>query len=183
MIDSLTKLAHFIPSKNLPTASQLAQLLLTQVVRLHGLPEVILSDRGPQFTARFWQLWCKALGISPNLSTSFHPQTNGQTERLNQTLKQYLQCYALKAEESWVGLLWVAELAYNNLTPRSTGTSPYMATYGYHPRILPVLIPAAVDNVPDVHKTITRLQSMKRHIQDIWTRLNSSTRNMLTNTG
>ena len=164
VIDSLTKLAHFIPCRNLPTAGQLAQILLTQVVRLHGLPEVILSDRGPQFTARFWQVWCKALGIASNTSTSFHPQTDGQTERLNQTLKQFLRCYAHKAADSWVALLWLAELAYNNLTHKSTGTSPFMATFGYHPRTLPVIVPSVVAAVPDVQDHIRKLQAMSSQV-------------------
>ena len=165
VIDSLTKLGHFIPCKKLPTASQLALLILSHVVRLHGLPEVILSDRGSQFSARFWQSWCAALGVTSTLSTSYHPQTDGQTERLNQSLKQYLRCYALKAKESWMDLLWLAELSYNNLTHRSIGTSPFMATYGFHPRTLPVTIPSTLVNFPDVKKHITTIHKMNKQIK------------------
>ena len=164
VVDSLTKLGHFIPCKKLPSASQLALLLLVNVVRLHGLPTFILSDRGSQFSAQFWQTWCKALGIRSCMSTSYHPQSDGQTERLNQTLKQYLRCYALRAKESWVDLLWLAELAYNNLTHRSIGTSPFYATYGFHPRTLPVDIPPDIARIPDVQKNITLIQDTNSQI-------------------
>ena len=164
VVDSLTKLGHFIPCKQLPTASGLAHILLSTIIKLHGIPDTIVSDRGTQFTARFWQSWCVALGISSSLSTSFHPQTDGQTERLNQTLKQYLRCYALKASESWTDLLWLAELTYNNALHMSTGFSPFYATYGYHPRLLPISIPSVVENVPDLHQHVRELRNIGKMV-------------------
>ena len=105
------------------------------------------------------------MGITSCLLTSFHPQTDGQTERLNQTLKQYLRCYALKAKDSWLDLLWLAELSYNNLTHRSIGVSPFLATYGFHPHTLPVTIPTSLTNQPDAKKNITNIHRVHKQIK------------------
>ncbi|KAJ1114308.1 hypothetical protein NDU88_002547 [Pleurodeles waltl] len=165
VIDSLTKMGHFLPCRNLPTASQTAHLILSQVVRLHGLPRTIISDRGPQFVARFWRMWCKVLRIESALSTSFHPQTDGQTERLNQTLKKYLRCYAKDAQESWASLLWLAELSYNNAWHSSIRESPFRANTGFHAEMLPINIPREVMDQPTVHAMIKNLQSVQKKIR------------------
>ena len=87
IVDRFSKAVHFIPLTKLPSASDTAQLLVTHVVRLHGIPTDIVSDRGPQFTARFWRAFCTLLGTQVSLSLGFHPQSNGQTERANQSLE------------------------------------------------------------------------------------------------
>lgn len=167
VVDYLTKMGHFIPCKRVPTAGELASLLLKNVVRLHGLPGVIVSDRGSQFTAQFWKTWCTALHVKTALSTSYHPQTDGQTERLNQTLKQYLRCFVDQGREEWVDLLWVAEIAYNNATHSSTQSSPFYSNYGQHPRFLPFLhpfredrIPATADRVAHIKDTLMRSRAV-----------------------
>ncbi|KAJ1155054.1 hypothetical protein NDU88_007790 [Pleurodeles waltl] len=144
VVDSLTKYGHLIACKKLLTSSELATILLNRVVRYHGLPKVILSDRGSQFASNFWKIWCKTLQVTSTLSTSHHPQTDGQTERLNQTLKQYLRAYAEKALNSWTSMLWLAELAYNNSFHTSTGVTPFFGLFGYHPDTLPITIPQKV---------------------------------------
>jgi transposase InsO family protein len=104
------------------------------VVKLHGLPDDIVSDRGPQFASRFWRRLLELLGTKSKLSTAFHPQTNGQAERPNQVLEQYLRCFVNTKQSNWTTLLPMAEFAYNNTVQASTGHSPFYAVYGHHPR-------------------------------------------------
>jgi transposase InsO family protein len=92
VVDRLTKMAHFIPCSKLITAEKTTQLILDEIVRLHGLPEEIVSDRGPQFASKFWRHLFELLGVDIRLSSAFHPETNGQIERTNQTFEQYLRC-------------------------------------------------------------------------------------------
>ncbi|XP_073422156.1 uncharacterized protein [Dendrobates tinctorius] len=109
VVDRLTKAAHFIPCVGLPTAKHTSDLIIQNVFRLHGVPDEVVSDRGVQFTSKFWQHFCAALNIKVNLSSAFHPQTNGQTERTNQTLEQYLRCFICHLQDDWVDLLPLAE--------------------------------------------------------------------------
>jgi transposase InsO family protein len=92
VVDRLTKMAHFTPCSKLITAKETAQLILDGIVRLHGLPEEIVFDRGPQFASKFWHRLFELLGVDIQLSSAFHPETDGQIERTNQTFEQYLRC-------------------------------------------------------------------------------------------
>jgi len=92
VVDRLTKMAHFTPCSKSITAEETARLILDKIIRLHGLPEEIMSDKGPQFASKFWRRLLKLLKVDIQLSSAFHPETNGQTERTNQTLEQYLRC-------------------------------------------------------------------------------------------
>ncbi|KAL2080706.1 hypothetical protein ACEWY4_024499 [Coilia grayii] len=94
VVDRFSKSVHFIPLPKLPSAKETADIMVWHVFRLHGLPVEVVSDRGPQFTSRFWQAFCKLLGASVCLSSGFHPQSNGQTERANQLLETVLRCLA-----------------------------------------------------------------------------------------
>jgi transposase InsO family protein len=87
VVDRLTKMAHFTPCSKSITAEETAQLILDGIVRLHGLPEEIVSDRGPQFASKFWHRLFKLLGVDIRLSSAFHPETDGQTERTNKTFE------------------------------------------------------------------------------------------------
>jgi len=92
VVDRLTKMAHFTPCSKSITIEETAQSILDEIVRLHGLPKEIVSDRGPQFAFKFWRRLFELLGVDIRLSSAFHPETDGQTERTNQTLEQYLHC-------------------------------------------------------------------------------------------
>uniref|UniRef100_A0A803T7I9 Gypsy retrotransposon integrase-like protein 1 n=1 Tax=Anolis carolinensis TaxID=28377 RepID=A0A803T7I9_ANOCA len=150
VVDLFTKLAHFIPCEGLPTAQETADLFLQHVFRLHGLPKSLVTDRGSQFTSRFWKALQKLLGIDSRLSSAHHPQTDGQTERTNATLEQYLRCYVNYQQDNWASLLPLSEFAYNNGVQASTKETPFFANYGFHPRFFPPVIetsevPAAED--------------------------------------
>ncbi len=134
VVDRLTKIAHFIPCHKTVTGEETARLFIDNVYRLHGLPNDIISDRGTQFTSKFWQSLFKILGVDIKLSSAYHPQTDGQTERVNQVLEQYLRCTINYHQDNWVDLLPLAEFAYNNTLQGSTQQTPFFANYGHHPR-------------------------------------------------
>lgn len=134
MVDRLTKQAIFIPTSTDLTAQELAALYLSHVFSKHGLPNNIVSDHGSEFTSSFWKEITTTLGIELHLSTAFHPETDGQTERVNQVLEQYLRIYGNYRQSNWVQLLPLAEFAYNSAPHASTGVSPFFANKGYNPR-------------------------------------------------
>jgi len=148
-------MAHFIPCTEKSCASEVAQLVIDNVFRLHGAPDSIISDRGPVFISKFWKAFWAKLGTTLRLSTAFHPQTDGQTERVNQTLEQYLRCFINYQQDNWVSLLPLAEFAYNNSLHSSTNQSPFFALSGYHPRF--DLFPTSDNSVPAADKRIEEI--------------------------
>ncbi|KAJ8402920.1 hypothetical protein AAFF_G00362340 [Aldrovandia affinis] len=132
IVDRFSKAAHFIALPKLPSALETARLMMDHVFRLHGLPQDVVSDRGPQFASRFWRAFCSLLGASVSLSSGFHPQTNGQTERTNQTMENTLRCLASANPSSWSRHLAWAEYAHNTLRNASSGLSPFEAQFGSH---------------------------------------------------
>ena len=92
IVDRFSKSAHFVPLPKLPSSKETAQILVQHIFRLHRLPLEVTLDRGPQFTSAFWKAFCALVGVKPQQSSGFHPQTNGQTERLNQELEKCLRC-------------------------------------------------------------------------------------------
>ena len=135
VVDRLTKMVHFIPTTEKTSAEELARLFRDNVWKLHGLPKSIISDRGPQFVAGIMQELNRMLGIESKLSTAFHPQTDGQTERVNQELEQYLRMFIDHRQEQWLDWLGTAEFAYNNKAHSSTKTLPFKTNYRQDPRI------------------------------------------------
>ena len=129
----LTKMAHFIATKTTATAVDVAQTFIDQVFRLHGIPKSIVSDRDPKFTSAFWKSVFKTLKTSLRFSTADHPETDGQTERLNQTLEIMLRHYVETSPNSWSKILPMAEFAYNSSVHNSTGKSPFFLVYGTTP--------------------------------------------------
>jgi len=132
VIDRFTKMAHFIPLKEKAVAD-LTKIFAWEIWRFHGLPTDIVSDRDSPFTSETWKGFLELLGIRPRMSTAFHPQTDGQTERLNQTIEAYLRAFVAKNQDDWVSLLPMAEFAYNNSVTNGNGLTPFFANYGFHP--------------------------------------------------
>jgi hypothetical protein len=131
--DRLTKYGYFIPYLEASDAEALAYTFLRVVIAHHGLPEEIISDRDKLFTSKFWRSLMALLGANHKLSTAFHPQTDGPTERLNQTLEQYLRSYVNHQQDNWVHILPLAQFAYNSAMAEATKVSPFFANFGYQP--------------------------------------------------
>jgi len=139
VVDRLTKMAHFVPCATTLTAEGCATLLKEHVFRHHGLPAELVSDRDPRFTSNFWKGLLETLDIGSLKSTANHPQTDGQTERVNGSLINILRCYLEERKakgETWLSGLVEAEMVYNGSPHAATGVSPYFLNYGYEP-VLP----------------------------------------------
>ena len=131
----LTKLKHFIACKTDIDAPSTARLFLDSVVKLHGMPERIISDRDPRFTAHFWKAFWSGLGTTLSMSTAYHPQTDGQTENANRTLEIMLRSVINFEQDDWEAHLAAAELAVNNARNETTGLSPFYMFYGREARL------------------------------------------------
>lgn len=131
----LTKMVHYAPTSVNVTAARLARIFVETVVRSHGWPTVLVSDRDSKFTSAFWKALFQEWGTSLNLSTAFHPQTDGQTERNNRTLEEMLRSYVNNHHSDWDKHLPMLEFAYNNSVHASTGYTPFWLNFGFHPRV------------------------------------------------
>jgi hypothetical protein len=130
IVDQFSKVVHFIPVKTTYKGSKLAELYIARIVCLHGVPKKIVSDRGTQFTSRFCEKLHEAIDTKLNFSSSYHTQTDGQTERVNQILEDILRACALEDKKSWDKCLPYAEFSYNNSYQVSLKMSPFEVLYG-----------------------------------------------------
>lgn len=142
VVDRLTKRSWFIPMENM-TAEETMRALVDHVFRFSGLPDSLVSDQGRTFIDNVWKATCDHLGIRHQLSTAYHPQTDGQSERMNKTVEVYLRHYVNYRQDDWARLLPLAEFAANNHVNASTGLTPFFASFGCHPRL-----PAAAADPP-----------------------------------
>uniref|UniRef100_A0A669CQG4 Gypsy retrotransposon integrase-like protein 1 n=1 Tax=Oreochromis niloticus TaxID=8128 RepID=A0A669CQG4_ORENI len=163
IIDHFSKAANFIALPKLPTALETARLLATHVFHLHGIPEDIVSDRGPQFTSWIWKEFCNSLGAKVSLSSGYHPQSNGQSERANQELETALRCVASTNQTIWSEELPWIEYAHNSLTASATGRSPFEASLGYQPPLFPAV--EGEHSVPSVQAHLRRCRRVWRATQ------------------
>jgi transposase InsO family protein len=129
-VDRLTKVAHFIPVKNTYSGPQLAELYMLKMVCLHGVPKKIMSNRGTQFTLRFWERLHETLDTQLHFSSTCHPQTYGQTKRVNQILEDVLIVCALQYGRSWDKSILYAEFSYNNRYQETLKMTPFEVLYG-----------------------------------------------------
>jgi len=168
MCDILTKYAHFIALPTHFTTQQLAKRFSIEICRLHGLPKTIVSDRDPLFVSTFWLHLFKAQGTTLKFSSSYHPQTDGQTKVLNRGLEAYLRCFVGNQPNKWYKYLHLAELWHNTTYNSAIGTSPFHALYGRQP-------PTVVDflSVPNagtsIHETLSEhiviLHDLREHLR------------------
>jgi transposase InsO family protein len=171
IVDRYTKMAKYIPVLKSITAEHLADIFLERIVLQFGIPEGIVSDRGAVFTSAFWSQLCYCLRIKRRLSTAFHPQTDGQTERQNQSLEHYFRCYCNHLQDDWVTKAPRAEFAYNNSVHSTTGMSPFFAMYGFHPNV-----PSSVRDdrpegeVPAARKKAEEFDNEGKELAERWQR-------------
>lgn len=135
IVDRFTKFAHFIPCQELGrTAPKMAKLYYKHLFANHGLPDDIVSDRGTVFTSDYWRSLQELTRTKLNMSTAFHPQSDGQTERINQSIEQYLRTYCNYNQSDWESLLPLAQFVYNDSYHSATKVTPFYANFGYHPQ-------------------------------------------------
>jgi hypothetical protein len=130
IVDQFTKIAHFIHIKTTYSGLQLAELYMSRIVCLHGVPKKIVSDRGTQFTLNFWERLHETLDTQLRFSSAYHPQTDGQTKRVNWILEDMLRACALQYERSWDKSLPYAEFSYNTNYHESLKMAPFEMLYG-----------------------------------------------------
>jgi len=132
--DRFSKMGHFIPLRTEEHIQELAFMFVKESWRLLGLPESIVSHQDTRFTSKLWTSLIQLLQVKLNLSTAFHPESDGQTERVNQTLEQYLRSYCSYQQDNWVSRLPFAQHAYNTSMSESTKASPFEINYGFTPQ-------------------------------------------------
>ncbi|RVW21965.1 Transposon Tf2-8 polyprotein [Vitis vinifera] len=137
VVDRLSKSAHFLALTHPFSAKMVAEKFVDGVVKLHGMPSSIISDRDPIFISNFWREFFKLSGTQLKMSSAYHPQTDGQTEVVNRCVKQYLRCLVHQQPRKWYSLLPWAEFWYNTAYHASTGMSPFQALYGRPPPMIP----------------------------------------------
>jgi translation initiation factor IF-1 len=133
VVDRFSKIAHFIPCHKSDNASQVAELFFIEIIRLHGIPNTIVSDRDAKFLSHFWRtLWFK-LGTKLLFSATYHPQTDGQTKVINRTLSTILRAILKNNLKFWEECLPHIEFAYNRSVHSTTKVSPFQIVYGFNP--------------------------------------------------
>ncbi|WVZ52225.1 hypothetical protein U9M48_003307 [Paspalum notatum var. saurae] len=168
IIDRFTKSAHFIPVKTTYRTKQYAELYISRIVSLHGVPLTITSDRGSLFVSRFWEQLQTTLGTKLIWSSAYHPQTSGQVERVNQILEDMLRACALTYSTKWDECLPLAEFAYNNNYQKSLEMAPFEALYEPRERVTfgPDLVTQAEEQVKFIHDNLKRAQSRQKSYLD-----------------
>lgn len=167
VIDKFTKYGHFMPLKHTFTTAKVAEVFLDNVYKLHRMPEHIVSDRDPIFTSTFWQTLIKRTGTHLNMSTAYHPATDGQTERVNQQVECYLRSFISAHPHQWSKWLSMCEFWYNTNWHSAVGKTPVEILYGHSPRYFVI---SASDTVaaPDIQHWLqerqTVLDSVTQHL-------------------
>ena len=145
MVDYVTKMMLLRPTYSVATAVDTAKLFVDSVVRAHGLPRVIVSDRDTRFTSHFWREVHRVMGTNLAMSSGFHPQTDGQTERANRSIEEMLRAFVGRRQNDWDERLGMVEFAYNNSVHGSSGFTPFYLCYGRHP-VSPVNLLSQVES-------------------------------------
>ena len=176
VIDSLSKLTHLIPTVQTVSAVQTAKLFFDNVIRLHGVPDYIISDRDARFTSNVWSEICRLLNIKLKMSSAFHPETDGLAERMNRTVIQLLRSSSNFKSNDWADNLTATEIAINNFTQSSINMSPFYCNYGFHLNFPPQVnlsdktdslspVPVADDFIKRIHTAMSTAQSNMRSAQ------------------
>ena len=164
VVDRLTKVAHFSALKSGFTAKTIAEVFLDSIVKHHGFPHGIVSDRDPIFLSTFWQQIMSYGGTKLHYSTAYHPQSDGQTEVVNRCLEQYLRAFTFEQPSKWHKYLPWAELCYNTTFHRVIGMTPHQALYGYNPKLLPTYTPGSA-TADEADITLIDRQQIQQQLQ------------------
>jgi hypothetical protein len=171
VVDRFTKMIVLIPCHRNLNAEKLADLFVKHVWCKYGLPDTLVSDRAPEFVSRFWRRVCLLLKIAPKYSVAHHPQTDGQTERINQIVEQFIRFFVNERQDDWASLLPFASFAYNNSPHSATGLTPFFANYGFHPRFDFAPSPPST-NSKAADARVSSLQKLRSTISSLLQRAN-----------
>ncbi|KAL4562417.1 hypothetical protein LXL04_034620 [Taraxacum kok-saghyz] len=177
VVDRLSKYCHFILLKRPFTARTVAEVFLREIIRLHGIPKTILSDRDPLFLSTFWKEVFKLQGSKLNFSSAYHPETDGQTEVVNRSLETYLHCFAAEQPKSWSSWLPWAEYWHNTAYHVSTNTTPFEVVYGRPPPTILRFVPGEVQCEAVTQDLIDRdeaIRQLKYHLSKAQERMKHS---------
>jgi transposase InsO family protein len=166
VVDKLSRFAHFIPISHPYTAASIARLFLDNIFKLHSMPKSIISDRDRIFTSTFWTELFRLAGTKLCLSSSYHPQTDGATERVNQSLEAYLRCFAQTCPRQWAQWLSLAEYWYNTNWHSAFKKSPFEVLYNHPPRHFGIM-PTDACPVHDLVHDLKEWLDERTNIQDI----------------
>ena len=166
VVDRLTKFAVLIPTHKTVTAEETATLFMNEIFPRFGVPDHMVSDRGRQFISATWRTFAADLGANHSLSTAYHPQTDGQTERVNQVVEQYLRMYCNYDQDNWKTILVLAEFVYNNTVHNSIGVSPFFACYGWNPKAHPEVPKELGVHDPRRKEWLLRFKDRAEYLQD-----------------
>lgn len=165
VVDRLTKYTHFIPINTNINAPQLAKVFMKSIYKLHGIPKRIVSDRDPKFIGHFWQELFRIVGVTFNMRSAYHPQTDDQTKIVNKCLEGYLRTYTRDKQGKWTRWLHLAKYWYNTTHHMSAGMSPFKALYGYDP---PSIFDLALheSRCPTSRGTLQEMQDIVKSLKD-----------------
>jgi len=175
VVDYFSKMAHFIPYDD---AQNVSKLFFREVVRLHGLPRSIVSDRDPKFISHFWRTLWQKLGTKLQFSTSYHPQTDGQTKVVNRSLSTVLRAVMKGSHRSWDEYLPHIEFAYSRVVHKTTNISPFEVVYGFNS-----LTPLDLLPLPNPHtfvqkKELQKLNLLRKCMRGLKNKYNNKLRNI-----
>ena len=168
VIDRLSKYAHLASLKSDFNSQQVVELFMRTIIKLHGFPQTVVSDRDKVFTSQFWQHLFKLSETTLQLSTAYHPQTDGQSEALNKCTEMYLRCFTYENPRAWYKLLPWAEFWYNTSFHHSTGMTPFKAVYGRDPPHI-IKYTRSSQDLPSVQELLLErdvtINRLKLHLQ------------------
>ncbi|QRW26531.1 Retrotransposable element Tf2 protein [Rhizoctonia solani] len=162
IVDSFTKYGIFVKCSKKLKAPKLAELFLEHVWKRHGMPEKTVSDRGRVFNNKFLKALYQRLGIDPHFSSAYHPQSDGQTERVNPSIEHFLRAYSGVNQRDWTKWLPMAEFAYNNAVHSSTGKTPFKALYRWEPTLTPSNVPT---DVPEADELAQAMEAQWKEVE------------------
>ena len=166
----LSKMVHLAPCRDTIDAEKSAQLFLDHVFKHHGLPDTIVSDRDPRFTGKFWNTLFSTLGSKLAMSSARHPETDGQTERVNRVIEDILRSFCAKFSRTWGLLLPLVEFAINSASHQSTGYTPFFVNNLRNPKLpISVSIPEALKADRTLHQLgdfLDQRSAVLQHVRD-----------------
>ena len=166
VVDRLTKMVHLAPCNTTDTAQDVAWLFVDHVFKAHGLPTSCVSDRDPKFMSNFWQALLKTLGVTHNVSTAYHPQTDGNTERVNRVMEDMLRHYVRADQTDWAQWLPLVEYAINNSWHSSVNNTPFFLNYGKHPTSPTAFLLQASQGGRSPQDKVPAVKEMLKHMHE-----------------